>query len=323
MPGGYASANQENPAPGARCTEMMQQRVGPDKRGVLLEAASPESEEPACFEELEHWLAASEWTLFRREVRGLVWTASPKDAAMGSVHYDVDPSYPHECVAIKISNEMTKQLQVYGKDLDEELSFAIAPRVELETRSKEGDLTISPLSGAHLNCAPTCVMEVGVCHKNLEELELEGEEWMQRPEVQAVILIKVFHEARPASNCPRMLFRLGTRQVHGSGAWTDWQAFGRDTQCVTHGLPDYTASIPWVHIFHGSALLSRFGHDAFQMDLFKIRRIISKYYQHSLHAYPDHVKEHPAFMQRVDPYLKSATKGREAGGAGGGMYQQQ
>ncbi len=71
-----------------------------------------------------------------------------------------------------------------GKDLDEELSFAIAPRMELETRSKEGDLSISPLSEAHLNCAPTCIMEVSVCHENLEELELEGEERMWRPEVQ-------------------------------------------------------------------------------------------------------------------------------------------
>ena len=50
-----------------------------------------------------------------QEVRGLVWTASPLDPNVGSVHYDLDPSYPHECVAIKISNEMTKQLQAFGE----------------------------------------------------------------------------------------------------------------------------------------------------------------------------------------------------------------
>ena len=60
----------------------------------------------------------------------------------------------------------------------------VAPRVELATRSKEGDLTIGPMSQVHLNCAPTCVMEVGVSHEDEAELELEGDEWMQRAEVQ-------------------------------------------------------------------------------------------------------------------------------------------
>ena len=71
-----------------------------------------------------------------------------------------------------------------GKDLDDEVSFYGAPRVELETRSKEGDMAISPFSEAHSNRAPPFIMEVGVCHETLEELELEGEEWMWSPEVQ-------------------------------------------------------------------------------------------------------------------------------------------
>eukprot|EP00914_Ancora_sagittata_P001265 GHVO01003315.1.p3 GENE.GHVO01003315.1~~GHVO01003315.1.p3 ORF type:complete len:122 (+),score=6.30 GHVO01003315.1:1171-1536(+) len=102
---------------------------------------------------------------------------------------------------------------------------------------------------------------------------------MHAAPVQAVILIKVYHEAQPPHDCPKMFFRLGTRQSNDEAPWTGWQAFGRDTQCVAFGLPDYTASIPWRLIFHGSELVPRFGQDAFQLDLFAIRRIICNYYQ--------------------------------------------
>eukprot|EP00914_Ancora_sagittata_P030771 GHVO01061965.1.p1 GENE.GHVO01061965.1~~GHVO01061965.1.p1 ORF type:complete len:104 (+),score=6.90 GHVO01061965.1:341-652(+) len=50
-----------------------------------------------------------------RELRGLVWTASSANPDLGSVHYDLDPSYPHECMAITLTNELTKQLQAYGE----------------------------------------------------------------------------------------------------------------------------------------------------------------------------------------------------------------
>ena len=34
MPGGYALAEPASPGPGARCTELMEQRVGSDKRSI-------------------------------------------------------------------------------------------------------------------------------------------------------------------------------------------------------------------------------------------------------------------------------------------------
>lgn len=76
-----------------------------------------------------------------------------------------------------------------------------------------------------------------------------------------------------------MSFRLGTQQDQGLAAWTEWQAFGRGTECDTQGLQDYTVEISWRHIVHGSALVSSFGHHAFNLDLYKIRRAICSYYQ--------------------------------------------
>ena len=58
-----------------------------------------------------------------REVRGLVWTASPVNPDVGSVHFDLDPNYPRASLAINLSNEMTKQLQVYGAHCISSLSF--------------------------------------------------------------------------------------------------------------------------------------------------------------------------------------------------------
>ena len=47
--------------------------------------------------------------------RGLVFTSSTNDPQIGEVHYDRDPSYPHECLGPTFSAEMSAQLQSYGE----------------------------------------------------------------------------------------------------------------------------------------------------------------------------------------------------------------
>ncbi len=49
------------------------------------------------------------------ELRGLIFTASSEDHSIGSVHYDRDASYLHECCAPKVATEMTKQLMKFGE----------------------------------------------------------------------------------------------------------------------------------------------------------------------------------------------------------------
>lgn len=50
--------------------------------------------------------------------RGLVWTRSLGSPEEGEVHYDRDPSYPHECCSPTLTAEMTAQLQAIGKQAD-------------------------------------------------------------------------------------------------------------------------------------------------------------------------------------------------------------
>ncbi len=76
------------------------------------------------------------------------------------------------------------ELNPTGPHFNDHLSFTTAPLVKLKTRVKEPDLAISPFHEVHRDCVPRLVMEVGVYCESIEELELEGDEWMEKKNVQ-------------------------------------------------------------------------------------------------------------------------------------------
>ncbi len=102
---------------------------------------------------------------------------------------------------------------------------------------------------------------------------------MCAPCEQVVMLCKVFPEDHPDEQCPRMSFRLGTRQEDGSALWTAWKPFGHETACRTHDLADYTVAVPWSLLFKGSGHEATVGSHAFQFDLYQFQRVINNYYQ--------------------------------------------
>lgn len=64
------------------------------------------------------------------------------------------------------------------------LSCAPSPRVALETRNKECDFTWVASDCASMDGVPSVVLEVAVFNESETELQAEGSEWMDLPQVQ-------------------------------------------------------------------------------------------------------------------------------------------
>ncbi len=155
------------------------------------------------------------------EHRGLVFVPSRNpQQKLGEVFYDRDASWQHELVSgnlsailavdlAELAGEAPSDMLVaclqltcknplqpcvplavsasfcdVGINIVEMLSFAPSPRVALETRNKECDFAWIASDYAPMDGVPAVVLEVAVFNENETELEAEGSEWMDLPQVQ-------------------------------------------------------------------------------------------------------------------------------------------
>ena len=69
--------------------------------------------------------------------------------------------------------------------------------------------------------------------------------------VQAAILVKVFHEDHPINDCPEI--HAGVWMKHGSRKrFTGYKEFGGASSCTQAGLEAFLMHIPWKLFSHGT-----------------------------------------------------------------------
>ncbi len=69
--------------------------------------------------------------------------------------------------------------------------------------------------------------------------------------VQAAILVKVFHEDHPINDCPEI--HAGVWMKHGGRKrFIGYKKFGGVSSCTQAGLEAFLIDIPWKLFFHGT-----------------------------------------------------------------------
>ncbi|DBB02976.1 TPA: hypothetical protein ACH3X1_013565 [Trebouxia sp. C0004] len=120
-----------------------------------------------------------------------------------------------------------------GIDTSELLSSGPSPRVALETRNKECDYAWVASDLASMDSVPSVILEVAVFNEDETELEAEGSEGMDLLQVQAAILVKVYHEENPIDDCPKISVGVWTRH-HGQKVFTGYKECGGGGQAVSN-----------------------------------------------------------------------------------------
>ncbi|KAL0020442.1 hypothetical protein WJX77_003535 [Trebouxia sp. C0004] len=169
------------------------------------------------------------------EHRGLVFVHShDPQQKLGEVFYDRDPSWQHELVPGVLSDVLAGDLrELAGIDTSELLSSGPSPRVALETRNKECDYAWVASDLASMDSVPSVILEVAVFNEDETELEAEGSEGMDLLQVQAAILVKVYHEENPIDDCPKISVGVWTRH-HGQKVFTGYKECGGGGQAVSN-----------------------------------------------------------------------------------------
>lgn len=216
------------------------------------------------------------------EGRGLVFVhTDDPEQKLGEVYYDRDPSWQHEMVSGLLSKIVAFDLgQLAGKEALELLGSGASPHVALSFRNKEPDFAWIPADLAAIDAAPSVVLEVAVFNESETELLNAGSEWLDLPDVQAAILVKVFHKDSPINDCPEN--HAGVWMKHrGQKRFTGYKEFGGASSCTQAGLEAFLIDIPWKVFFHGTQahIPGNVLATVFKLDMWDIQRGVRTVYK--------------------------------------------
>ncbi|KAL0026206.1 hypothetical protein WJX77_002194 [Trebouxia sp. C0004] len=217
-----------------------------------------------------------------------------------------DPAEDAACMARALDLIMTRSSpqaqrrtfdvgQLAGKEALELLGSGPSPRVALPFRNKEPDFAWIPADLAAMDAALSVVLEVAVFNESDIELLDEGSEWLDLPDVQAAILVKVFHEDSPINDCPEI--HAGIWMKHGGQKrFTGYKEFGGASSCTQAGLEAFLVDIPWNLFFYGTQaqIPANVLATVFKLDMWDIQRavrIVYKATRHKLEFIADRVRQ--------------------------------